>query len=280
MVAGLNERWELPPALAAAPEAHLHVGHDGGAIVGDENLAVLGLDHLVHALGAQARANGVRNSCGNFESGGAEERFGLHRLPTTIALAAPPRGPRLSAPARFASQRDLLALRRGGLALAAPCSAPVEAVTLQPLERRHPALRGRAVPQAALAPARRPHAASSRVTRRVGDGALPFRAHPWRQRCSLSERLPPSACRRSARSRRPRHAWCGRRGGARARPRALRPALRRKMPLLLPWLRKGAPNRGHKPVAEPASDCKPAAQFSHAARRASAAAPAWAGDGV
>lgn len=44
----------------------VHAVEDGGAVVGDEDFAGSGLDHLVHALGAQGGADGVGDGlCGD-----------------------------------------------------------------------------------------------------------------------------------------------------------------------------------------------------------------------
>mmetsp|Transcript_30051 Transcript_30051/g.103833 ORF Transcript_30051/g.103833 Transcript_30051/m.103833 type:complete len:565 (-) Transcript_30051:9-1703(-) len=44
-----------------------HLGEDGGAVVGDDDLAVAGLDHLVHTARAQRRANRVGNALGGHD---------------------------------------------------------------------------------------------------------------------------------------------------------------------------------------------------------------------
>lgn len=41
---------------------HLHVSEDGGSIISNDHLSLLLLDHLVHATGAQAGADGISDS--------------------------------------------------------------------------------------------------------------------------------------------------------------------------------------------------------------------------
>ncbi len=48
-----------------------HLLEDGGAVVGDEDAAVLVLDHLVHAARAEGGADGVRDGLGREDVGGA-----------------------------------------------------------------------------------------------------------------------------------------------------------------------------------------------------------------
>src|SRR3546814_10391930 len=42
---------------------HLHLGQDGGTVVGDEHLARALLDHLVHASWAEGSTDSIGNGC-------------------------------------------------------------------------------------------------------------------------------------------------------------------------------------------------------------------------
>lgn len=49
-----------------------HVLEDGGTVVGDDDLTVGGLDHLVHALGAERGTNSIADRLGSREVGAAD----------------------------------------------------------------------------------------------------------------------------------------------------------------------------------------------------------------
>ncbi|CBI15515.3 unnamed protein product, partial [Vitis vinifera] len=56
---------------------HLHLVENGGAVVGNDNLAAGGGNHLVHALGAQAGADGISHSSCRDDVGLADVIFAL-----------------------------------------------------------------------------------------------------------------------------------------------------------------------------------------------------------